>query len=119
MYVADDTLLTTNNFHMGGIYDAHVALPTEQALAIDEKLELPHVHIFPNPADRELYIVADEVMYSPIEVSLFDLQGSMLVKSKGLLPQKISTYHMSQGIYVVRIVQEGKTAMRKVKIKHN
>ena len=47
MYVAGDTLIAQNTFYMGGIYDAYVELPTEQALAVDEDLSLPHIHISP------------------------------------------------------------------------
>lgn len=81
-----------------------LGLDEENILAFD---------IFPNPAQDFLTIqLPNEIMNGSIEV--FDFLGR-LVKSKQInkVDNKLNLNHLSQGVYLIRLISEGKIAVRK------
>lgn len=70
-------------------------------------------NIFPNPSQDFLTIqLPNEIMDGSIEV--FDLSGR-LVKSKKInkVDNKLNINYLSQGVYLIRLISEGKTGVQK------
>jgi len=68
------------------------------------------VSIFPNPANDKLYIAAGQVK----SVEIYNLMGSM-VASYGNI-NVISTSDLSVGTYIVKVITDSKTTIKKINI---
>lgn len=68
------------------------------------------VSIFPNPANDKLYIAAGQVK----SVEIYNLMGSM-VASYGNI-NVISTSDLSVGTYIVKVITDSKTTIKKIDI---
>jgi hypothetical protein len=77
------------------------------------------VHVYPNPAKGNITVEADGVSSSYFTIQLIDTQGKNMYRatgeiSNGKMSHTIATNNLSPGLYIMKIMNEGKTVVRKI-----
>ena len=78
------------------------------------------VAIYPNPADEELNIYLGEEESSEVEVTIFDMRGSVVSSRRLLLNAGTATYQLPQlkpGIYLIKCQTSGQTVTERLIVK--
>lgn len=71
------------------------------------------LRLFPNPASGSLTLSASSL--SPVEITLFDLQGRKIKDWSGVLPgASVNIEDMVQGVYLVRLLQNERVSTRRI-----
>lgn len=71
---------------------------------------------YPNPALNEFYVSLNENTSKPIELSLFDFTGQLVIKDSysQSSDHKVNIEKLSSGIYFLQITIDGKSSIQKI-----
>ncbi|HLO58316.1 MAG TPA: T9SS type A sorting domain-containing protein [Bacteroidales bacterium] len=84
-----------------------------------ENLQDPDIIVYPNPATSFLRIQFSHITTAPVTISLYNFQGQLVYEKEFQAYQHIipvSLKPLSDGAYIVKILQENKTSFLKVSI---
>ncbi|MBI1288464.1 MAG: T9SS type A sorting domain-containing protein [Flavobacteriales bacterium] len=113
-------LYDNNQVYTGGTtetlnvpYTEYPVFTRGNALSVNELTEI-QVSIYPNPTKDELNIRLEDASRSAI-VQLMDVSGKVVLQANAKQTvTSISLDDLAQGIYLCRITQDGRTAVRRV-----
>ncbi len=83
--------------------------------AADDKSTLSEIELFPNPVIDEINIyIGKDTKVSEVQVQIFDLGGRLIKSIRGFGELKLSTYHLSGGIYLANIFNDKSSVTVKI-----
>jgi hypothetical protein len=103
------------------VYQANYIKPTFLSLN-DKEASLP-MELFPNPANDYAQLVLDIQNNSEVEVMVLDMAGKMVFNitaaaGQGVQSLNIPTFDLPSGMYMVRVMNEGKVGVKSLMIAH-
>ena len=102
----------TGDWEFDGGYNLYYS---EQLISDILDKESAGIKIYPNPASEFIYFEAtDNTTNSTVEV--FDMQGRMVLSQEISGKQQISVSHLDKGLYIYKLVQNGKPISGKIMI---
>jgi hypothetical protein len=86
--------------------------------------QLLKLKAFPNPAQK--YVMIDYSLYERgnVMIDIFNMQGFLIerinqgIQNYGDYNLRISTQHMTSGVYICRVQQNNETVTQKIIVKH-
>jgi hypothetical protein len=79
------------------------------------KNEISNFSLYPNPVNGGKIFISTNNNFAERTVQIFDVLGKQVVNQQGT-QNSIEVSHLTKGIYIIRIEEEGKTATRKLVI---
>jgi hypothetical protein len=77
--------------------------------------QIPDFTIFPNPAQQVLFIQPAEWLNEPLELQIFNTQGSLVLRERvdemGDSPYRLDIQELREGIYLLNVLRIGGRAM--------
>lgn len=108
----DSTQFTTNGGWQTGIPSSKGIVNTGQTLAV-VKNNIEGFNMYPNPVSNgQLTITSNS--WADKQVEIYSLSGQQVYNKLVKHKEIIEIYNLNKGIYLVRIVEEGKIATRKL-----
>ena len=114
LYLLFMTLLLTTLFY-GQKVEESDSLKLSQDKTVNNAHEIEGLMLYPNPiSNGKLFIITSR--NSEKKVQIVDVLGNTVVSTK-LKTKILDVSQLSSGIYILKILEEGKTATRKLVIK--
>lgn len=81
-----------------------------------QDVNIPQVSVYPNPASNMLNIETEGV--GAFDFQLFDLTGRLVAEQKDAVGKaSMEVSELTQGVYMLKVIQNGKSAIQKVVVK--
>lgn len=115
VYQKDGLFDSTNCYNL----NVETASTPFRISSADETADLIALNIFPNPATQFVNVQFDDELLNETPVSVFDLEGRMLLKiilPKGTSNSQIDVSLLPEGMYLIKAEADGQIAIRKFSI---
>jgi len=114
LYLLFMTLILTT-FCYGQNEEASDSLKLSQDKTVNNTYEIEGLKLYPNPTSNgKLFIITSS--NSEKKVQIVDVLGNTVISTK-IKSKILDVSKLSSGIYILKILEEGKTATRKLVIK--
>jgi len=98
-------------------WDPFVAKLSNPLAVTDVHLSANDIHVYPNPTDDIIYIIADDKV--PALIQLIDVTGRIILsQSSATKNSSISIKQVPDGIYYLRLSAKANTVMKKIVVQH-
>jgi hypothetical protein len=102
---------STQNITVDGIRVA-TAWPVDGTLGVG-KNEIANFALYPNPVKGGKVFISSNNNDAERTVAIFDVLGKQVVAQKGT-QSSVEVSHLTKGVYIIKVTEEGKTATRKL-----
>ena len=85
--------------------------PSQNNIMAQDSLDILNTRVFPSPADKQLTVRFNTPVFTPVEVTVYDVNGGTMFHFKGNLPETnfgINTSGFPPGYYMVVVNSDGK-----------
>ncbi|MGO4770345.1 endonuclease [Flavobacterium sp. W22_SRS_FK3] len=92
----------------------NLASKMAQPIEEDEIVALSEeIIIYPNPSDGNFYVGLNN-LDSPYSIEILSFTGQIVFAKENVVDTSVSVSHLSSGIYLVKIVKDSKTMIKKI-----
>ncbi len=113
--LADRAAATGHWYYRVKLVDADGKISYSEVVEVGGSVSgLANFELFPNPCQQELHILLDDLRAADVAVEVMDLTGrKVLALHPGQAAFSIDVTSLSRGIYVLKLMANGKTGYRK------